>query len=876
MESVKRIAAASALAPEPSVNPATALDRGGDGALAALGRRFARDQVDYCVLHGWGQLPAWSGGDFDLAIDPRHLEVIEAALETDCQGRIVQLLQHEITGFFFVARCDGEPDFTLVDAATDYRRDGLVYLSTARLLAGARGWNGFRVAAPAVEFAYLLIKKISKLSIPAHQRERLAELRGMLGAEAAEIAHDLFGPARGARLIEWIDARRWEPLDAEIAGLRRALRLRVIRRDPLAPMRYWWPELGRRWRRWRNPSGLLVAVLGPDGAGKSTLIEGLRSNLGGAFRHTSSFHLRPTVLGRGATGPPVTDPHGAPPRARAASAAKIALYVAQYILGYAVRLRPALAHTTLIFSDRYFDDLIVDPRRYRYGGPEWWLRLARRIVPRPDLWIVLDVPEKTLLARKQEVAAEELSRQRRAYRDLAAQLPNAFVVDGANDPGQVAREAAEVCIDHLHTRYWARRARSPLGSRARDLDGLAAVVLRAGQSRFAIGRGPSDAARGAPDTFVWLRLGDGRGFLLPRDRSLMGPALELYNAHSWRGRAVKTMLRAAAGRRWLIDKLLVPVVATASAAGPVAAPVGEATLFDHIRKLLRRDDLGFAVSTGTPGPHCKTVIQVLTRQGEVLGYAKVAANPATGALVRNEVATIQRLGELGQRVFDVPRLLTAGQWNGYPFSLQSAPAIRAEAAPDRCAAEYLEIICQLSGIDSARGALDQSSFWRGLTGRIRAVRHPYFRRVLDHAAAWLAERMGQQTIVCHLSHGDFAPWNVRRLDGKLYVFDWEYASRETPAGWDLCHFFTQTLTLLRHYSPARVWREFGAAGEAARWAGAYLDRVELDRGLLKPLYLLYLAGELATYADERAADLGKLRRLAMLINLAMADPEANR
>ena len=58
MESLKRIATARALAPEPSVNPATPLDRDGDGALAALGRRFARDQVDYCVLHGWGQLPA--------------------------------------------------------------------------------------------------------------------------------------------------------------------------------------------------------------------------------------------------------------------------------------------------------------------------------------------------------------------------------------------------------------------------------------------------------------------------------------------------------------------------------------------------------------------------------------------------------------------------------------------------------------------------------------------------------------------------------------------------------------------------------------------------------------------------------------------------
>ena len=39
-----------------------------------------------------------------------------------------------------------------------------------------------------------------------------------------------------------------------------------------------------------------------------------------------------------------------------------------------------------------------------------------------------------------------------------------------------------------------------------------------------------------------------------------------------------------------------------------------------------------------------------------------------------------------------------------------------------------------------------------------------------------------------LSHGHFTPWNTFFVDGRLYVFDWEYAERSNPAGYDLIHF----------------------------------------------------------------------------------------
>jgi hypothetical protein len=60
------------------------------------------------------------------------------------------------------------------------------------------------------------------------------------------------------------------------------------------------------------------------------------------------------------------------------------------------------------------------------------------------------------------------------------------------------------------------------------------------------------------------------------------------------------------------------------------------------------------------------------------------------------------------------------------------------------------------------------------------------------------------TIRCGFSHGDFAPWNTRRGDDGLQVFDWEAAEPGKPQDWDAFHFHTQTASLLRRDAKYRI------------------------------------------------------------------------
>lgn len=186
--------------------------------------------------------------------------------------------------------------------------------------------------------------------------------------------------------------------------------------------------------------GRWVAVLGPDGSGKSTLLDRIERDLSPRFRSTLRFHLRPHS-GRRQPGRPTTDPHGRPPRGRLVSVAKLAYWWVDYWIGYLTEIRPALRDRGLVLFDRYFDDLLVDPRRYRYGGPAAVARLVARSIPRPDTLLVLDVPVDVLRRRKREVAPEESARQRSAYRRLAERIAAARLIDGGRPFEEVVAEA---------------------------------------------------------------------------------------------------------------------------------------------------------------------------------------------------------------------------------------------------------------------------------------------------------------------------------------------------------------------------------------------------------------------------------------------------
>ncbi|MCX6043965.1 MAG: hypothetical protein NT075_02550 [Chloroflexi bacterium] len=178
------------------------------------------------------------------------------------------------------------------------------------------------------------------------------------------------------------------------------------------------------WMNARRPSSLTVALLAPDGGGKSTLVTGLQDSFYfpvqaiymGLYQKGSRTLLHSKLPGLGFV-------------------SRLGIQWTRYLT--------ARAHQTrrrLVIFDRYTYDSLL-PSRQRLSP----LKRARRWLlahscPAPDLVIMLDVPGEMLYARKGEHSAELLEQQRQNYLKLKPHLPQMVVVNATQDADAVRRE----------------------------------------------------------------------------------------------------------------------------------------------------------------------------------------------------------------------------------------------------------------------------------------------------------------------------------------------------------------------------------------------------------------------------------------------------
>jgi thymidylate kinase len=221
-----------------------------------------------------------------------------------------------------------------------------------------------------------------------------------------------------------------------------------------------WRLALRHLEAWIRPAGLFCVFLGPDGVGKSTTIRRLQSELQALSIPCGAERWRPGVIRKVAGDSSNRMPHAKSLRGAFTSALCVVGLAFDFSIGYAISTYPAMTRSEAIIFDRYFHDLLVDPKRYRYAGPMWLPRLIGRFIPpRNALFIILDADEEIILGRKQELPPDELRRQRKAYRAFSSHAPNSMIVSASKPVDEMVAEIVDRILDILASRDAAHARR---------------------------------------------------------------------------------------------------------------------------------------------------------------------------------------------------------------------------------------------------------------------------------------------------------------------------------------------------------------------------------------------------------------------------------
>lgn len=299
--------------------------------------------------------------------------------------------------------------------------------------------------------------------------------------------------------------------------------------------------------------------------------------------------------------------------------------------------------------------------------------------------------------------------------------------------------------------------------------------------------------------------------ILPTRAALAAQALSLYPAQSWLARMARFGLRQT--MRW----------------GVPAGTNAEVTIAStnnfpqFLRRLAGTETFpSLAILTGNPRQSGRRfLLLVFNAQGRPASVIKAGMGEPAKDLIRLEESFLESVpsGTTG-----VPKL--RDQFESDSLSAFATDFIPGDSPRPRDDSELARLMT--AWLDQSRTVgLSALAAWQ----RLALASSPLFAR--------LDKQLGDKQFHPSLSHGDFAPWNIKvGSDGRWVVLDWERGQLVGPPAWDWFHFVIQPAILVKKLSTTMLTEKIdallnspsfqrysqtaGLAGFERQWVLAYL------------------------------------------------------
>lgn len=374
---------------------------------------YLNNNVSYAVMRNYEQLPNDNNSrDIDIAITKRNFKRHKSAIVgmmVDSGWKIVTYLDNgRLTTYVCGMIVDGTVEMVQWDFFIHTSHRGITFAESAEMLE-SREFNG-RVYHLNKEWEFL-DKYLYNRAVGANYPQKYNNVR-------AKVMQSDFVKQKLKSVFDCDDQKIIDTMSRNrllLLTLKNNLKSNffgTINRFTATQLIMWNNFLFSR-------TAPRIGFTGPDGAGKTTVIELMHEKISPVFGAASEFfHFRPTLipnLGETAHSTGLkkevdreyNKPHRGGKTGVLNSFVRLCYYTLDYIVGFWAKVKFHCAITKFVIFDRYYTDIIVDSRRCNiYLNTKFLYYWGRVFVPRLHYNILLTADPDIILARKQELDRE--------------------------------------------------------------------------------------------------------------------------------------------------------------------------------------------------------------------------------------------------------------------------------------------------------------------------------------------------------------------------------------------------------------------------------------------------------------------------------------